>query len=79
MDSSKKPTAISKFSKTFHKVASFKSATKTLSDNGFCLLLPREKPEKCDEFTKDETKSRDREAMQAFISKLFATISTIKA
>ncbi|KAK1378547.1 DUF641 domain-containing protein [Heracleum sosnowskyi] len=79
MDSSKKPTTTSKFSKTFHKVTSFKLATKTLSGNGFCLLLPREKPENCDEFTKDETKSRDRAAMQAFVSKLFATISTIKA
>lgn len=80
MDSSEKPTTTrSKFSKTFHKVITLKSATKNLSNNGFCLSISHDKSKNGHEFTKDESRSRNRAALEAFISKLFATISTIKA
>lgn len=81
MDSSEKPTTTrSKFSKTFHKVITLKSATKNFSSNGFCLSMPNhDKSKNGHEFTKDESRSRNRAALEAFISKLFATISTIKA
>lgn len=75
----------SKLAKTFYKVVHLKTATKSLSNNGFCLLIPQGKLKNGDpkngfcKEDKDEAKSRNRASMEAFIAKLFATISTIKA
>lgn len=76
----------SKFTRTFHKVVQLKTATKSLSNNGFCLLIPQEKVKNDDpkhDYRKEdkdhEAKTRNRAAMEAFLAKLFATISTIKA
>ncbi|WOH11957.1 hypothetical protein DCAR_0831453 [Daucus carota subsp. sativus] len=74
MEASNKPTAITKFTKTVYEAINFKSAKKNLSNNSFCLIIPQKKRGDC-----DESESRKRAAMQAFVSKLFATISTIKA
>lgn len=71
----------SKFTKSFFKVIHLKTPTKTLTNNPFCLLIPQEKTKNGDQKLKknDEVKSKNRAAMEAFVAKLFATISTIKA
>ncbi|KAJ0836717.1 putative protein gravitropic in the light 1 [Helianthus annuus] len=85
-----KPTSTSrsKLSKTFHKVLPFKKSTKSLSNNGFCLLLPHDNKFKNTEtdplrhFNKhlaDDPVHRNRAAIEAFVAKLFATISSLKA
>nr|XP_043625473.1 protein GRAVITROPIC IN THE LIGHT 1-like [Erigeron canadensis] len=93
MDTTNKPTSTtsrSKFSKTFHKVIPFKKSTKSLSNNnGFCLLLPHDNKFKNSDtgnesrrhFNKlvDNAELRNKAAMEAFVAKLFATISSLKA
>ncbi|KAI3498647.1 hypothetical protein L1887_34424 [Cichorium endivia] len=87
-----KPTSASRstLSKTFHKVLPFKRSTKSLSNNGFCLLLPHDNKFKNSDhgsdshrhFKKhsvDDAQLRHRAAMEAFVAKLFATISSLKA
>ncbi|XP_035841428.1 protein GRAVITROPIC IN THE LIGHT 1 [Helianthus annuus] len=88
MDTKPTSTSRSKLSKTFHKVLPFKKSTKSLSNNGFCLLLPHDNKFKNTEtdplrhFNKhlaDDPVHRNRAAMEAFVAKLFATISSLKA
>ncbi|XP_052200749.1 protein GRAVITROPIC IN THE LIGHT 1 [Diospyros lotus] len=90
-----KPTSAptkNKLSKTFHKVIHRKTATKTLSNSGFCLFIPQEHKHKADakpqlqcfgRECKDEsisTPARNRAgALEAFVAKLFATVSAAKA
>ncbi|KAA8515057.1 hypothetical protein F0562_018156 [Nyssa sinensis] len=81
------PDTTSKLLKTFQKVIRLKRATRTLSNNGFCLLLPQEKLKRdpkhesqhFDKDDKDEAKLRYRAAIEAFVAKLFANISAVKA
>ncbi|KAL8228072.1 hypothetical protein R6Q57_015656 [Mikania cordata] len=87
-----KPTSTSrsKLSKTFHKVIPFKKSTKSLSNNGFCLLLPHDTKHKNTEYgtdshrhfnkhLADDPNLRTSAAMEAFVAKLFAKISSLKA
>ncbi|KAL6991270.1 hypothetical protein U1Q18_009388 [Sarracenia purpurea var. burkii] len=82
----------SKLAKTFQKVIHLRTATRTLSNNGFCSLLPHDhKPKRhpkhesrCfDNKDADGDESavsrKNRAAMEAFVAKLFATISAVKA
>ena len=76
----------SKFAKTFHKVIHPKSGSKTLLNNGFCLLIPQEKLKCCESqqlFKEDieeaAKESKNRAALEAFVAQLFATISSVKA
>ncbi|CAK9152636.1 unnamed protein product [Ilex paraguariensis] len=75
----------SRLAKTFQKVISLKTSTKSLSNNGFCLIIPQEKLKCCDpsqQFEKedtDEASFKNRAAIEAFIAKLFATISAVEA
>ncbi|XP_059664393.1 protein GRAVITROPIC IN THE LIGHT 1-like [Cornus florida] len=83
------PTKNSKLARTFQKVIHLKTATKSLSNNGFCLVTPQDKLIKRDQkhhsrcFNKDEdsdqAKLRNRASTEAFIAKLFASISAAKA
>ncbi|KAI3717207.1 hypothetical protein L1987_68675 [Smallanthus sonchifolius] len=69
------PQSRTKLSKSFQRV--FKKPTKPPSNNGFCLNLPKDK-----HFIKqlaDEAELRNRAAMEAFVAKLFASISSLKA
>ncbi|KAJ9535390.1 hypothetical protein OSB04_un001495 [Centaurea solstitialis] len=88
MDTINKPTRTTKLSKTFHNLLPFKkSSTKS---NPFCLLLPTHQ----NKFNENNFKSYEssshrhfnkhlvdntRASMDAFIAKLFATISSLKA
>ncbi|CAA2989726.1 GRAVITROPIC IN THE LIGHT 1-like [Olea europaea subsp. europaea] len=76
----------SKIAKTFQKVIHLKSAKKNLSNPGFCLFIPQEKLKCCEsqqfekENLEEEAKeSKNRAAVEAFVAKLFATISAVKA
>ncbi|PIN21437.1 hypothetical protein CDL12_05861 [Handroanthus impetiginosus] len=76
----------SRIAKTFQKVIHLKTATKSRSSPGFCLLIPQEKLRCCEshQFEKEDVEeakeeSRTRAAMEAFVAKLFATISAVKA
>ncbi|CAI9087833.1 OLC1v1022012C1 [Oldenlandia corymbosa var. corymbosa] len=77
----------SKLSRKFQKVIHLKTATKkNLSNNGFCLMIPQEKLKCCEsqQFEREEIEdaakeTKNRAAMEAFIAKLFATISSVKA
>ncbi|KVH89451.1 protein GRAVITROPIC IN THE LIGHT 1-like [Cynara cardunculus var. scolymus] len=77
------PQSRTKLSKTFQRVITFKKSTKSLSNNGFCLHLPNDKFKNSDRhFDKqlvDEAEVRNRAAMDAFVAKLFATVSSLKA
>lgn len=83
------PTKSSKFAKKFQKVIHPKSSTskKNLLNNGFCLLIPQEKLKCCESqqqlFKEDIEEAakecKNRAALEAFVAKLFATISTVKA
>ncbi|KAK6124177.1 hypothetical protein DH2020_042086 [Rehmannia glutinosa] len=90
MDSSARPSQApnktSRIAKTFQKVIHLKKATKNRSNPGFCLLIPQEKLRCCEshQFEKEDAEeakedSRNRDAMEAFVVKLFATISSVKA
>ncbi|KAK6124253.1 hypothetical protein DH2020_042005 [Rehmannia glutinosa] len=90
MDSSARPSQApnktSRIAKTFQKVIHLKKATKNRSNPGFCLLIPQEKLRCCEshQFEKEDAEeakedSRNRAAMEAFVAKLFATISAGKA
>ncbi|XP_076955227.1 protein GRAVITROPIC IN THE LIGHT 1-like [Bidens hawaiensis] len=95
MDSTKPTSANrSKLSKTFHKVLPFKkSSSKSLSNNGFCLPLPHDHKQKnknpdsttdhsnkhFNKHPSDDPDLRNKAAMEAFVAKLFATISALKA
>ncbi|CAA2933765.1 GRAVITROPIC IN THE LIGHT 1-like [Olea europaea subsp. europaea] len=78
--------AKSKIARTFQKVIHLKSATKNLSNPGFCLLIPQEKL-KCSEsqqvekenLEEEAKESKNRAAVEAFVAKLFATVSAVKA
>lgn len=73
----------SRIAKTFSKVISLKSASRNRSNPGFCLLIPQEKLRCCESrrFEREDAEedSKNRAAMEAFVAKLFATISTVKA
>lgn len=73
----------SRIAKTFSKVINLKSASRNRSNPGFCLLIPQEKLRCCESRHIDkedaEEDSKNRAAMEAFVAKLFATISTVKA
>ncbi|KAL8468292.1 hypothetical protein ACS0TY_031508 [Phlomoides rotata] len=85
MDSTRPKT--SRIAKTFQKVINLKTSSKSRSNNpGFCLLIPQEKLRCCEsrqfeiedaEEAKEESKNRA--AMEAFVAKLFATLSAMKA
>ncbi|KAH6773594.1 hypothetical protein C2S51_011998 [Perilla frutescens var. frutescens] len=82
MDSA--PNKSGRIARTFSRVISLKSRNR--SKPGFCLLIPQEKLRCCEshQFEKedaDEAKEefKNRAAMEAFVAKLFATISTVKA
>ncbi|KAL7211582.1 hypothetical protein ACSBR2_014441 [Camellia fascicularis] len=95
MDSLKPNSASTKnkLSKTLHKVIHLTTAPKcrcrTLSTNAFCLPIPQEHKPKIDpthnsqsfnnSHNNESTMSRNRAAMEAFIAKLFATVSAFKA
>ncbi|XP_051125992.1 protein GRAVITROPIC IN THE LIGHT 1-like [Andrographis paniculata] len=78
----------SRIAKTFQKVIHLKSGggRSRSSNPAFCLLIPQEKLRCCEsqqaekedaEEAKEESKTRA--AMEAFVAKLFATISAVKA
>ncbi|XP_057764133.1 protein GRAVITROPIC IN THE LIGHT 1-like [Salvia miltiorrhiza] len=76
----------SRIAKTFSRVISLKSGSRHRSNPGFCLLIPQDKLRCCESHQfeaedADEAKEdcRNRAAMEAFVAKLFATISTAKA
>ncbi|KAG8385400.1 hypothetical protein BUALT_Bualt03G0039100 [Buddleja alternifolia] len=81
------PNKTSRIAKTFKKVINRKTASKNRSSNpGFCLLIPQEKLRCCEshQFEKDDAEdakeeSKNRAAMEAFVAKLFATLSAVKA
>uniref|UniRef100_A0A5B7A1R9 Uncharacterized protein n=1 Tax=Davidia involucrata TaxID=16924 RepID=A0A5B7A1R9_DAVIN len=81
------PNTKSKLAKTIQKVIRLKTATRTLSNNGFCLLIPQEKlkrdpkheSQRFDKDDDDAAKLRNRAAMEAFVAKLFASVSAVKA
>ncbi|KAL0305593.1 UNVERIFIED_CONTAM: hypothetical protein Sradi_5976600 [Sesamum radiatum] len=80
------PNRSSRIAKTFQKVIHLKSGTKSRSNPGFCLLIPQEKLRCCEshQFQKEDAEEakeecRNRAAMEAFVAKLFATISAVKA
>ncbi|KAI5659794.1 hypothetical protein M9H77_28587 [Catharanthus roseus] len=88
MDHSIRPTTKSKFAKTFQRVIHpTKSSSKTLLNNGFCLLIPQEKLKCCEsqqqlfkeEIEEAAKESKNRAVLEAFVAKLFATISSVKA
>ncbi|KAK2975174.1 hypothetical protein RJ640_017387 [Escallonia rubra] len=86
MDSIKPPSAPtkSKLSKKCHNIIHLKTATKSLSNNKFCLLIPQEKPKNGDPdhgspHQCENEKAKNRAAVEAFVAKLFATISVLKA
>ncbi|KAI3456116.1 hypothetical protein Pfo_012779 [Paulownia fortunei] len=80
------PNKSSRIAKTFQKVIHLKTATRNRSNPGFCLLIPQEKLRCCEshQFEKEDAEevkeeSKNRAAMEAFVAKLFATISAVKA
>ncbi|KAK4399271.1 hypothetical protein Sango_1402600 [Sesamum angolense] len=80
------PNRSSRIAKTLQKVIHLKSGTKSRSNPGFCLLIPQEKLRCCEshQFQKEDAEEakeecRNRAAMEAFVAKLFATISAVKA
>ncbi|KAL7129827.1 hypothetical protein ABFS83_13G093900 [Erythranthe nasuta] len=89
MDSARPNKTSSRIAKTFQRVIHLKSATRNNRSRnpGFCLLIPQEKLRCCEshhQFDKeDEEEAREefknRAAMAAFVAKLFATVSAVKA
>ncbi|KAL3643542.1 hypothetical protein CASFOL_014357 [Castilleja foliolosa] len=85
MDSSlRPPPKTSKLAKTFQKMMNLK--TRSTKNPSFCLLIPQDKLRCCEshQFHTEEAEeakedSRNRAAIEAFIAKLFATISAVKA
>nr|GMD10806.1 IRK-interacting protein [Ipomoea batatas] len=80
------PNRSSKLARTFQKVIHLRASSKPFSNNGFCLLIPQEKLKCCESqhFDKEEIQeckenSRNRAVLEAFVAKLFATISSLKA
>lgn len=76
----------SRLAKTFQRVIHRKNSSKPFSNNGFCLLIPQEKLRCCESqhFDKEEIEeckehTKNRAVMEAFVAKLFATISSVKA
>ncbi|XP_073313880.1 protein GRAVITROPIC IN THE LIGHT 1-like [Primulina huaijiensis] len=76
----------SRLARKFRNVINLKTSKKTGSNPGFCLLIPQEKLRCCEshQFEKEDAEeakeeSRNRAAMDAFVAKLFATISAVKA
>ncbi|CAN4105650.1 unnamed protein product [Withania somnifera] len=76
----------SRLAKTFQRVIHRKTSSKPFSNNGFCLLIPQEKLRCCESqhFDKEETQeckehSKNKAVMEAFVAKLFATVSSVKA
>ncbi|KAL6567346.1 hypothetical protein OROGR_001014 [Orobanche gracilis] len=87
MDSAR-PDKTSKIAKTFQKMIHLRSTFSKHRSNhhGFCLIIPQEKLRCCEsrQFEQEEAEeakeqSRNRAAIEAFIAKLFATISAVKA
>ncbi|XP_057797632.1 protein GRAVITROPIC IN THE LIGHT 1-like [Salvia miltiorrhiza] len=72
----------SKFAKTFSKITNLKKSTKNRSNSGFCIPITAEKLRCCESKLFDEeamAELRDRAAMEAFVAKLFAAVSSVKA
>ncbi|KAL0300648.1 UNVERIFIED_CONTAM: hypothetical protein Sradi_6341600 [Sesamum radiatum] len=76
----------SRIAKTFQKVIHLKTATKSRSSTGFCLPIPQEKQRCCEsrQFERDNAEEameeyKVRAALEAFVAKLFATVSAVKA
>ncbi|KAJ8545403.1 hypothetical protein K7X08_017986 [Anisodus acutangulus] len=76
----------SRLAKTFQRVIHRKNSSKPFSNNGFCLLMPQEKLRCCESqhFDKEEIEEckehiKNKAVMEAFVAKLFATISSVKA
>ncbi|KAK6154791.1 hypothetical protein DH2020_009039 [Rehmannia glutinosa] len=63
----------SRISKTFRKVISLKTYNKNYSNHGFCLPISQEKFRENAEEAMEESKNR------AFLAKIFANVSAIKA
>ncbi|KAL6574120.1 hypothetical protein OROHE_001662 [Orobanche hederae] len=87
MDSAR-PDKTSKIAKTFQKMIHLRStfSKHRLNHRGFCLIIPQEKLRCCEshQFEQEEAEeakeqSRNQAAVEAFIAKLFATISAVKA
>ncbi|GER24528.1 hypothetical protein STAS_00066 [Striga asiatica] len=89
MDSTHRPSKTGgKIAKTFQKMIHRRPSSRhrPSAHPGFCLLIPQEKLRCCEsrQFEKEEAdeakeESRNRAAMEAFVAKLFATISAVKA
>ncbi|KAL3617008.1 hypothetical protein CASFOL_039402 [Castilleja foliolosa] len=85
MDSSLRPPAkTSKLAQTFQKMMNLK--TRSTNYSAFRLFIPQDKLRCCEshQFYKEEAEeakeeSRSRAAIEAFVAKLFATISAVKA
>ncbi|KAK9064297.1 hypothetical protein SSX86_015677 [Deinandra increscens subsp. villosa] len=73
------PQPRTKLSKTFQRVITFRKPTKSISNNGFCLHLHLPSDKHFDKQLVDEANLRNRSAMDAFVSKLFAAVSSLKA
>ncbi|KAI3466765.1 hypothetical protein Pfo_023428 [Paulownia fortunei] len=76
----------SRIAKTFQKVIYLKKATKNHSNPGFCLPIAQEKLRCCEskQFARESAEeameeSKNRASMEAFLAKLFATVSAVKA
>ncbi|XP_022892330.1 protein GRAVITROPIC IN THE LIGHT 1-like [Olea europaea var. sylvestris] len=79
------PPTESKISKKFQKIFNLKKSARNPSNPGFCLLIPQEKLRCCEsenfekDFKEEIEDSKNRAAMEAFVAKLFATVSAVKA
>ncbi|KAL3851414.1 hypothetical protein ACJIZ3_013296 [Penstemon smallii] len=88
MDSTRPPAQNrgNKIARTFQKVINLKTSSKSRSNPGFCYLIPQEKLRCCEsqQFQKEneeeaKEESKNRAVIEAFVAKLFATVSAVKA
>ncbi|KAL2473700.1 Plant protein of unknown function [Forsythia ovata] len=79
------PPTESKISKKLQKIFHLKKFARNTSNPGICLLIPQEKLRCCEsenfekDYMEEAEDSKNRAAMEAFLAKLFATISAVKA
>ncbi|KAF5764818.1 putative protein gravitropic in the light 1 [Helianthus annuus] len=73
------PQPRSKLSKSFQRVITFRKPTKPLSNNGFCLNRPKNSDKHFIKQLVDDAETKNRAAMAAFVAKLFASVSSLKA
>ncbi|XP_011085321.1 IRK-interacting protein-like [Sesamum indicum] len=76
----------SRIAKTFQRVIHLKTATKSRSSPGFCLPIAQEKQRCCEsrQFERENAEEameeyKIRAALEAFVAKLFASVSAVKA